>query len=123
MTDLGGSQTLSEVAIEGENWMSALKTGRGELGEQGGVPTGASCAVAPDGKVTVLDPSQRRRYVLTPDTSTSFQRAKPSGPRIPAEEASREEPKPQADKPKAEEPAEPQADKPKAEEPAEPQAD
>ncbi len=91
VTELGGSSALHEVTVEAANWMSALKTGRAELGEAGGVPTGASCAVAPDGKVTIHDPMARRTYVLTPDVAKSFTRNKPSGPRIPADGAAEEE--------------------------------
>lgn len=89
MTELGASAPQAEVTVEAENWIAALRAGRAQLGEAGGVPTGSSCAVAPDGKVTLHDPIERRSYVLTPDTSASFHRATPSGPRIPAEEVPR----------------------------------
>jgi hypothetical protein len=66
VTELGNADSLHEVSIEAGNWMTALKVGRKKLGEDGGVPTGASCAVAPDGKVTIHDPLARRSYVLVP---------------------------------------------------------
>ena len=66
VTELGETTPLHDVAIEATNWMAALRAGRETVGEPGGVPAGASCAVAPDGRVTILDPAQRRRYVLTP---------------------------------------------------------
>lgn len=66
VTELGNADSLHEVSIEAGNWMTALKVGRKKIGEDGGVPTGASCAVAPDGKVTIHDPLARRSYVLFP---------------------------------------------------------
>ena len=87
VTDLGGSSALHEVTVEAANWMAALTVGRTEIGEAGGMPTGASCAVAPDGKVTLHDPVARRTYALTPDVAQSFTRNKASGPRIPVDEA------------------------------------
>lgn len=66
VTELGNADSLHEVSIEAGNWMTALKVGRKKIGEDGGVPTGASCAVAPDGKVTIHDPLARRSYVLVP---------------------------------------------------------
>jgi hypothetical protein len=84
---------LHEVTVEADNWMSALRAGRARIGESGGVPTGASCAVAPDGKVSVLDPVSRRSYVLTPDTSQSMRPAPPpAGPRVPLDEVPRTAP-------------------------------
>ncbi|MEM9074905.1 MAG: GAF domain-containing protein [Myxococcota bacterium] len=87
ISDLGGDNVQGEVTVEAENWMSALRRAREELGEQGGVPTGSSCAVAPDGRVTVLDPIDRRRFVLSVDTTTSFKPASPKGVRVPSESA------------------------------------
>jgi hypothetical protein len=46
--------------------MTALRAAREALRDPGGLPAGASCAVAADGAATVLDPSARRRYVLEP---------------------------------------------------------
>jgi hypothetical protein len=65
VTELGGSAPLSDVSVEAANWMAAVKAGRSAIGEEGGVPTGASCAVAPDGKVTIHDPVARKTYLLT----------------------------------------------------------
>ncbi|MET0287127.1 MAG: GAF domain-containing protein [Polyangiales bacterium] len=49
-----------------DNWLAALRAGRDQLGEPGGVPPGASCVVAQNGEVTILDAMNRRRYTLTP---------------------------------------------------------
>lgn len=66
VSGLGSSGApLHDVSVQAENWMTALREGRTKIGEQGGVPTGASCAVAPDGKVTILDPAAQRAYVIT----------------------------------------------------------
>ncbi|MEZ4254328.1 MAG: GAF domain-containing protein [Polyangiales bacterium] len=67
MTELGASTALTSVDIDAPNWMAALTEGRAKIGETGGVPAGASCAVAPDGRVTILDPVAHRSYVLTPE--------------------------------------------------------
>jgi hypothetical protein len=83
VSDLGGDAVRAELTIESDNWMSALRKGRAELGEQGGVPGGSSCAVAADGTVTILDPVERRRFLLAPAA------AKPVGLRIPADEVPR----------------------------------
>jgi len=87
LSDLGGDAVKSELTVDAENWMSALRQARGELGESGAVPPGSSCAVAPDGKVTILDPVERRRFVLSVDTSESFTPppVKQGGPKIPAD--------------------------------------
>jgi hypothetical protein len=89
VTDLGGGTAApSEVTTEGDNWMRALANGRGLLGEPGGVPAGASCAPSADGGVTVLDPSTRRRYALTPLASDSAEApAAPAPPAAPAAQA------------------------------------
>jgi hypothetical protein len=63
---LSGNTPLHQFEIEAANWMGALRGGRKELGEEGGLPSGASCAVTPDGVVTILDGERRRRFVLTP---------------------------------------------------------
>lgn len=83
VSDLGGDAVRAELTVESDNWMSALRKGRAELGEQGGVPGGSSCAVAADGTVTILDPVERRRFMLAPAA------AKPVGLRIPADEVPR----------------------------------
>ncbi|MBW2465475.1 MAG: hypothetical protein JRH11_27760, partial [Deltaproteobacteria bacterium] len=66
VTELGGSAPLSDVSVEATNWMAAMKAGRAAAGEDGGVPPGASCAVAPGGQVTIHDPVARKTYTLTP---------------------------------------------------------
>lgn len=71
VTHLSGDTALNEVEVEANNWMGALRAGRQQLSEDGGVPPGASCAVAPDGAVTILDPASRRRFLLTPDPGGS----------------------------------------------------
>jgi hypothetical protein len=63
---LSGNTALHQFEIEAPNWMGALRGARKELGEEGGLPSGASCAVTPDGTVTILDGEARRRFVLTP---------------------------------------------------------
>ncbi|MCB9619335.1 MAG: GAF domain-containing protein [Sandaracinus sp.] len=92
VSDLGGDAVRAELTVESDNWMSALRKGRGELGEQGGVPTGSSCAVASDGTVTILDPVERRRFTLAPAPASV---RPPGGLRIPADEV----PRPQSSPP------------------------
>lgn len=65
VTELGDSTPLSEVVVDATNWMAALSTGRAQLGEAAGVPAGASCAVAPNGDVTVQDAKAQRTYYLS----------------------------------------------------------
>ena len=64
VTSLNDSVDPVEVAVEAENWLSALRLARKELGEDGGVPPGASCVMSASGEVTILDATQRLRYVL-----------------------------------------------------------
>lgn len=61
-----GTPNERSVSVEAENWMAALRAGRARLGEEAALPQGASCAVAPDGSVTILDPGSRRRFLLRP---------------------------------------------------------
>ena len=91
VTALGqGDVPLHEVTVDAENWMTALRQARAAIGEQGGVPTGASCAVAPNGKVTILDPVTRRSYVIMPSTAQSFRPPAPvAAPSVPADQAPR----------------------------------
>ncbi len=95
VSDLGGDTVQAEVAVDADNWMAALRKGREQMGETGGVPTGSSCGVAPDGKVTILDPMARRRMTLILDTSESFSKSRPKGPQIPADPV----PRPQSNPP------------------------
>jgi hypothetical protein len=71
VTPLTGNTPLHQLEVEAANWMGALREGRKELGEEGGLPTGASCAVAPDGTVTILDSEARRKFLLVPSTASS----------------------------------------------------
>jgi hypothetical protein len=66
VTPLSGTTPLHQFEFEGGNWLAALRDARQELGEDGGLPNGASCTVAPDGTVTILDPEARRKFLLTP---------------------------------------------------------
>ncbi|MBK8168886.1 MAG: hypothetical protein IPK60_00915 [Sandaracinaceae bacterium] len=77
---------LHDVTVQAENWMTALRVGRTQIGEQGGVPTGASCAVAPDGKVTILDPAAQRAYVVTVVKSDSLRPPPAQGEAAPSVE-------------------------------------
>ncbi|MCA9583628.1 MAG: hypothetical protein KC416_17640, partial [Myxococcales bacterium] len=66
--------------------MAALRAGREKLGEKEGVPAGASCAVASDGRVTIMDPVAQRSYLLVPEGGQSFAPSRPpTGPRFPGE--------------------------------------
>lgn len=66
VTELGEPAPLAEAVVEAANWMAGIKVGRGKVGEPEAIPPGASCTVAPDGRVTVFDSARRRSYVLTP---------------------------------------------------------
>jgi putative methionine-R-sulfoxide reductase with GAF domain len=66
VTPLSGTTSLHQLEVEAPNWMGALRAARKEMGEGGGLPSGASCAVAPDGTVTILDSESRRKFLLTP---------------------------------------------------------
>ncbi|MEM6962557.1 MAG: GAF domain-containing protein [Myxococcota bacterium] len=64
--ELGATETIAETTVSAKNWMDALRLGRDQLGEHGDIPKGASCAIAPNGNVTVHDPLERRTYLLEP---------------------------------------------------------
>jgi hypothetical protein len=64
ITSLSGGAILREVAVAGDNWLSALRAARSALGEDGAVPPGASCVMSATGEVTILDAAQRLRYTL-----------------------------------------------------------
>ena len=66
----GDAAPLHDVSVEAENWMTALRLGRGKIGETGTVPPGASCAVSPDGRVTIFDAATSRQYLLVPATTS-----------------------------------------------------
>jgi hypothetical protein len=69
VTELGSSTPLRQTSVDAGNWMAAIKEGRKAMGEPAAVPAGSSCQVAPDGKVTVHAPLERRTYVLYPEGS------------------------------------------------------
>ena len=71
VTPLSSTTPLHQLEVEAPNWMGALREARRELGEDGGLPTGASCAVAPDGTVTILDSESRRKFLLIPSTASA----------------------------------------------------
>src|SRR5690348_10659638 len=64
VTPINGTTGTREASVEAENWLSALRAARKQLGEEGGVPSGASCVMSATGEVTILDPATRLRYVL-----------------------------------------------------------
>lgn len=66
---LGTSDSLYEGTVEAPTWPAALQATRKTMGEEGGVPAGASCNVSPNGVVTIQDARERRRYVLAPATA------------------------------------------------------
>lgn len=59
---------MFEGTVQASTWLGALQAGRHRLGEEGGIPPGASCHVAPDGVVTIQDAVHRRRYLLVPSS-------------------------------------------------------
>jgi hypothetical protein len=80
VTPLTGNTPLHQLEVEAANWMGALREARRELGEEGGLPTGASCAVAPDGTVTILDSEARRKFLLVPANVAARAFETPRGP-------------------------------------------
>jgi len=66
VTEIGSTGALAEAIVEAPNWMAGIKLARGRIGEPEAIPQGASCTVAPDGRVTVFDSARRRSYVLSP---------------------------------------------------------
>src|SRR5688500_2799416 len=89
VTALGGSAPLSETRVDAGNWMTALTLARKSIGESGGVPPGASCSVAPDGRVTIHDAVLRKTYLLSPDVEESLLTPSQKVPKVPAEEVPR----------------------------------
>jgi len=65
---LSAQSEAREAVVVAENWLSALRIARKELGEDGGVPPGASCVMAATGEVTIVDMATRRRFVLARTT-------------------------------------------------------
>lgn len=66
VTEIGATGAVAETIVEAPNWMAGIKLARGRIGEPEAIPQGASCTVAPDGRVTVFDAARRRSYVLSP---------------------------------------------------------
>ena len=66
---LGAPDPLLRGTIEAPTWPAALQLARSQIGESGGVPAGASCNVNPNGKVTIQDARERRRYQIVPAES------------------------------------------------------
>ncbi len=91
VVELGSESPLGEATVEANNWMGALKQGRAVLGEPAAVPTGSSCSVAADGKVTILDPIDRRRFVLVVDPNAPFTEGAAAAPKVPTDPAPKEE--------------------------------
>jgi hypothetical protein len=83
VTPLSGTTSLHQLEVDAPNWMGALKTARKQMGEEGGLPMGASCAVAPDGTVTILDSESRRKFLLTPGTPGPARTANERAPSAP----------------------------------------
>lgn len=74
---VGGDKNSSATAtVEAADWMTALSRARAAIGEPSGIPPGASCSVAADGRVSVIDPATRRQYVVAPMTESM----RPSAP-------------------------------------------
>src|SRR5262249_54445557 len=69
VTELGGSTAMSEITVEAENWVDALRLGKGRLGEDEKVLDGSSCVFSPEGDVILHDPGTHRTYRLTPSAS------------------------------------------------------
>ncbi len=63
---LGASEPSFLGTVEAPTWPAALAAGRKQIGEEGGVPPGASCNVNPNGTVTIQDARGRVRYQLVP---------------------------------------------------------
>ncbi len=78
VSDLSGETVHSDSVVEADNWITALRAGRKQLGEDGAVPTGSSVNVGP-GTWTVLDAVGQRRFeVSTTDNPGGAEGAKPS---------------------------------------------
>lgn len=91
VSTLGGKEQLAKVVVEANNWIDAVRSARLKLGENGVVPPGSSCAVAPDGVVTVLDPLSQRKFVLRPESAATVPVEKdvpqPSAVSVPEQQA------------------------------------
>ena len=93
ISELGTPAALYEGAVEAPTWLTALQAARKAMGEDGGVPPGASCNVSPKGIVTIQDARSRRRYLLTPARAPApapvTQRPVATGPEFEATSATR----------------------------------
>src|SRR5688572_3052396 len=83
VTPLNSVGDAREAVVDADNWLSALRLARKQLGEEGGVPAGASCVMSATGEVTILDAAQRRRYTLA-RTSESIAPGAVAQPAAPA---------------------------------------
>ncbi len=72
VTSLQAQGDAREVVVSAENWLSALRLARKQLGEKGGVPPGASCVMGPTGEVTIVDIMSRRRFALSRSTEAAM---------------------------------------------------
>src|SRR5204863_412378 len=75
---------LHDGEVDATNWMSALRAARQAMSERPSLPPGASCTVDAHGTATVLDPSSRRKFVLSPVTADTALPPQPSRPPAPA---------------------------------------
>jgi hypothetical protein len=84
VTSLQADGDAREAVVGADNWLSALRLARKQLGEDGGVPPGASCVMSANGEVTILDAAQRRRYLLTRSGSSASIQPVAAAPAAPA---------------------------------------
>jgi hypothetical protein len=77
---LGASSALHDGEVDATNWMGALRAARQAMSERPSLPPGASCTVDAHGTATVLDPSSRRKFVLSPVTAATALPPEPSRP-------------------------------------------
>ncbi len=119
VTDLGGHDTLHEAVVRAATWVAALEFGRNTIGEEGGIPPGASCQVAPNGIVTVFDVIGRRSYQLTPVSEADALAFAKAPSELPPVHASPPPPPPTATRPRRERTDSPRPSSPPAHEVAE----
>jgi GAF domain len=94
------------VEVCADNWLSALRAGREQTGDPGGVPPGASCVMSESGEVTILDPARRIRYLISP-ASVAAQQPEPPRPPPPRPSARGSRPQGGVSAPTVEPPAPP----------------
>ncbi len=78
ITPLQAPGDAREVVVTAENWLSGLRLARKQIGEEGGVPPGASCVMAATGEVTIVDMTSRRRFTLSRATDPAAAARQPS---------------------------------------------